>query len=69
MNRGHAPLPDKKWLKLYRELGGEIVTIGTDAHTPEYVGGYVRETRELLRDCGFGYVCTCERMKPVFHKI
>lgn len=69
VNRGHTPLPDKKWLKLYRELGGEIVTIGTDAHTPEYVGGYVRETQELLRDCGFGYVCTFEKMKPVFHKI
>ena len=30
-NRGNTPLPDEKWLRLYRSLGGEIVTLGTDA--------------------------------------
>lgn len=69
INRGNMPLPDAKWLKLYRELGGEIITTGTDAHTPEFVGGHVRRTQELLRDCGFGYVCTFEKMRPIFHKI
>ena len=38
VNRGNTPLPDAKWLRLYHELGGEIITIGTDAHTPEFVG-------------------------------
>ena len=37
-NRGNTPLPDEKWLRLYRSLGGEIVTLGTDAHTPGFVG-------------------------------
>ena len=69
VNRGSTPLPDAKWLKLYRSLGGEIVTVGTDAHTPEYVGVRVRETQELLQGCGFRYVCTFEKRKPVFHKI
>lgn len=27
-NRGNTPLPDEKWLRLYRSLGGEIVTLG-----------------------------------------
>lgn len=69
VNRGNTPLPDKKWLKLYRALGGEIITIGTDAHTPEFVGMRVRETQELLRECGFAYCCTFENRKPIFHKI
>ena len=69
VNRGNTPLPDAKWLKLYHALGGEIITIGTDAHTPEFVGGHVRETQELLRACGLKYVCTFEKQKPVFHKI
>ena len=69
VNRGNTPLPDGKWLKLYRELGGEIVTVGTDAHTPEFVGMRARETQELLQSCGLGYVCTFEKKKPVFHKI
>ena len=69
VNRGNTPLPDQKWLRLYHELGGEIITIGTDAHTPEFVGTHVRETQELLKSCGLGYVCTFEKKKPVFHKI
>lgn len=68
-NRGHVPLPDGKWLKLYRSLGGEIVTVGTDAHSPDYVGCHVREARELLRECGFSHVCTFEKMQPKFLKI
>ena len=65
---GH-PNPTEDILKRYRELGGEIITIGTDAHTPEFVGTHVRETQELLKSCGLGYVCTFEKKKPVFHKI
>ena len=69
VNRGNTPLPDAKWLRLYHELGGEIITIGTDAHTPEFVGMRARETQELLKSCGLNYVCTYEKKKPVFHKI
>ena len=69
VNRGNTPLPDQKWLRLYHELGGEIITIGTDAHTPEFVGMRARETQELLKSCGLDYVCTFEKKKPVFHKI
>lgn len=36
-NRGSTPLPDATWLRLYRSLGGEIITLGSDAHTPDYV--------------------------------
>ncbi len=52
-NRGNTPLPDEKWLRLYRSLGGEIVTLGTDAHTPGFVGCAIREGQALLRACGF----------------
>ncbi len=30
--------PSKDILRLYRELGGEIITIGSDSHEPEYLG-------------------------------
>ena len=45
------------------------ITIGTDAHTPKFVGMRARETQELLKSCGLNYVCTFEKKKPVFHKI
>lgn len=68
-NRGHDPLPGEKWLKLYRALGGEIVTMGSDAHTPEYLGCAMERNQALLRDCGFRYFTTYEQMKPIFHQL
>ena len=68
-NRGHTPLPDEKWLRMYRDLGGEIITLGTDAHDPTYVGCAIRERQELLRQCGFRRFCTFRRMEPVWHEL
>lgn len=61
-------LPPLPFLRRFRELGGEIVTIGSDAHGPNRVGQYAGEALELLREV-FGYVCTFEGRKPVFHKL
>lgn len=68
-NRGNTPLPDGKWLRMYRRLGGEITTLGTDAHTPEYVGCAIRERQQLLKACGFRRFCTFERQKPIWHEL
>ena len=68
-NHGHQPLPDVKWLRLYRRLGGEIITLGSDAHRPEGVGCVIRERQELLRQCGFTRFCTFEKMQPVWHEL
>lgn len=68
-NRGRTPLPEGKWLRMYRELGGEIITIGSDAHGPELVGCAVREAQELLRQCGFKRFCTFRRREPVWHSL
>lgn len=68
-NRGHMPLPGPDILGLYRELGGEIVTLGSDAHRDYQVGKGVAQGQELLRQCGFSYFCTYEKMRPIFHKL
>lgn len=68
-NRGDIPLPDADILKLYRRLGGEIITIGTDAHSTEYVGCRAAETQQLLRDCGFRYFTTYDRGVPAFRPL
>lgn len=68
-NRGNEPLPDRDLLTLYREMGGEIITLGSDAHVPEHVGCAIRERQELLRQCGFRYFATFTRGVPEFRPL
>jgi len=68
-NRGNTPLPHGEILRLYRALGGELITLGSDAHRAEQAGLGIREGQELLRSCGFRYFCTYEKRKPVFHRL
>ena len=39
----------------FRELRGEFVTLGSDAHAPEFVGYRLADARQLALDCGFRY--------------
>lgn len=68
-NRGNDPLPGEKILRRYREMGGEIITLGSDAHTTEHVGCVIRERQALLRACGFTYFTTFTRRKPEFRPL
>ena len=61
-------LPSAAYFKRFKELGGEIITVGADAHTPDRVGQYCKEACQLAADI-FGYVCTFERRVPIFHKL
>lgn len=61
-------LPTVDFFRRFKELGGEIVTVGSDAHRCNRVGQYCREAAEILNDI-FGYVCTFENRKPIFHKL
>lgn len=59
--------PSIEILKLYRNLGGNIITIGSDSHKPEHLGFQIREGQALLRTLGFDHICTFDQMEPVFH--
>ncbi len=62
--------PRREIFRLYRDLGGEILTIGSDAHRPERVGGNFAEARAILRDeLGFRRFCTFEHMEPRFYEL
>ena len=61
--------PSRDILKLYKELGGRIITIGSDSHKPEHLGAYIDETKVWLKELGFNEVCTYEKMVPVFHEL
>ena len=60
-------LPTADYFRRFKELGGQIVTVGSDAHRTNRVGQYSREACALLKEI-FGYVCTFEDRKPIFHR-
>lgn len=63
----HAGREVEEWrfvLTRYRALGGELVTIGSDAHAPSNVGKGVAQAMALLRETGFQWVTVYRGRKP-----
>lgn len=63
------PHPHRDILKLYKDAGGEIITIGSDAHNPKYIGYGFDVAKDLLISSGFKYYCTFSKQHPEFHSI
>ena len=56
-------MPSKQILQLYKDLGGEVLTIGSDSHAAETVGANITDAYELAKECGFEYLFTFEQRK------
>lgn len=61
-------LPSYDFIKRFKELGGEIITVGSDSHDNTRVGQYIPEALEICKEV-FGYVCTFENRKPIFNTL
>lgn len=62
-------MPGIDVLKLYRELGGEVLTIGSDAHYASDVGKGVTEAIELAKEAGFEYLTLFNNRVPEWKRI
>lgn len=65
---GH-PNPTEDILVRYRELGGEIVTVGADAHAPEHVAFAFEKVPAILKNAGFSYFTVFRNRKAEFIKL
>ena len=61
--------PSRDILRLYQELGGRIVTIGSDSHKPEHLGAFIDEAKLELTKLEFREFCTFDKMQPVYHSL
>lgn len=61
--------PCRDILKRYRELGGEIITAGSDSHNAGAIGAHFNRAAEVMKECGFRYYCVYEKRKPTFLKL
>lgn len=62
-------LPRESILRRYLQLGGEILTFGSDAHEPSYYQYHFNDAVGLAQSLGFKYYCTFKKRKPEFHKL
>lgn len=63
------PNPCTGILRRYRKLGGEVITTGSDAHSPEQISYAFGQAADILKGCGFRYYATFEKRRPSFHKL
>ncbi len=59
------PLPGAQVLRWYRELGGEILVVGSDAHIPIRVGQNLERAAALAQSVGFTHLARFERRQVV----
>lgn len=61
--------PSRDILALYRSLGGHIITMGSDAHTPDYIGDHMEEAQQILKEIGFSAFHTFASHTPIPHPL
>ena len=61
--------PSRHILNMYKDLGGEIITTGSDSHNPAQIAYNFDYIYSYLQSIGFKYVCSFDKMNPQFIKI
>lgn len=64
-NPVHETAPNYELLKLYKECGGKLITLGADAHTTAHVADGIPECIEMLKSLDFDAYYYFERRRPV----
>ena len=63
--KGRTPQLDLDLLRRYKEMGGELISLGSDSHDPERPGDKFGHYAELLKSLGFRWTAHYENRKPV----
>ena len=46
-------MPEERIIRRYKELGGKLITIGSDAHNVKDIGEGIEEAMKIIKECGF----------------
>lgn len=63
------PNPHPDIIRRYHELGGTLVTLGSDAHKARFLGFAFERAESLLKECGFTHYCYFEKHTPHFIRL
>jgi histidinol-phosphatase (PHP family) len=62
-------MPDTRWARRFKELGGEKITLGSDAHSPQRVGAGLAEGMQSAYEAGFSWLCYFENRAPQYVRL
>lgn len=57
-------LPNEYYLKMYHDMGGRYVTVGSDSHYKEKIGNNISKGYDILLKCGFKHITVFEKRQP-----
>lgn len=61
--------PNLDIIKAYHKMGGELITVGSDAHVPEFIANKFDLVADLLQTAGFNYYTEFKERKATFIKL
>ena len=59
------PLPNHKILKKYRQLGGTMVSLGSDSHNTKDLSRGIKECTQMVADLGFTHITYFRKRRPI----
>lgn len=65
---GYTPILDTAILKRFKELGGQAISLGSDAHDTQRIAENFQKYYEIIKSSGFNYLVYFKERKPVFYK-
>ena len=65
----NSPNPCKEIIERFKNLGGKIITFGSDAHKSEHIAYDFERARLIALEAGFTSYCTFTNREPVFHDL
>ena len=68
-HKGYVPQLDTAILRRFREMGGEALSFGSDAHNTERLGDKFEYYAHVAKECGFRYLVYFKNRKPQYYKI
>ena len=68
-HKGYTPILDTDILKRFRELGGECISLGSDAHEEWRLGENFERFAQIVKNCGFKRLVYFKERKPQFYNI
>ncbi len=63
------PNPCPEVIRRFKELGGRIITFGSDAHAPAGIAAGFERLRDIALSCGFTEYYTFEKRTPIPHAL